>query len=209
MKFVLFVEGHTERSSVPAFLKRWLDAQLNQPVGIHPVLFEGWPELWRDTPNKARMYLFDPRRKDDIVGVVALLDLYGPTFYPPEKTTVSERYDWAKRELEAKVGHSKFRLFFAVHETEAWLLSNRDIFPSEVKRALPARISAPESVNFDEPPAKLLERLYRSKRNRNYKKVTDGKELFGKLDPSFAYAKCRYLKDLLDEMLTLAHEAGL
>jgi len=41
MKFVLFVEGPTERLSLPSFLKRWLDARLNQPVGIQPVKFEG------------------------------------------------------------------------------------------------------------------------------------------------------------------------
>jgi hypothetical protein len=112
MKFVLFVEGHTEQRSVPAFLKRWLDEQLRQPVGVQPVRFEGWPELWRDTPNKARMYLSDPRKKDDIVGVIALLDLYGPTFYPLEMKTISERYEWAKKKLEDDVGHHKFRLFF-------------------------------------------------------------------------------------------------
>ena len=43
MKFILFVEGHTERQVLPAFLKRWLDAQLAQPVGIKVVRFEGWP----------------------------------------------------------------------------------------------------------------------------------------------------------------------
>ena len=42
MKFVLFVEGHTEKAALPAFLKRWLDPQLEQRVGLKPVRFEGW-----------------------------------------------------------------------------------------------------------------------------------------------------------------------
>jgi hypothetical protein len=39
------------------------------------------------------MYLEGPSQKD-IIGVIALLDLYGPTFYP--KKTALERYHWAK-----------------------------------------------------------------------------------------------------------------
>ena len=46
MKFILFVEGHTEDKALPAFLKRWLDPRLESPVGIQTVRFDGWPELF-------------------------------------------------------------------------------------------------------------------------------------------------------------------
>lgn len=39
----------------------------------------------------------------------------------------------------------------AVHETEAWLLSDPGIFPAEGRRAFPDRCRRPETVNFDEP----------------------------------------------------------
>ena len=39
MKFVLFVEGYTEKYGVPAFLKRFLDPRLSRPVGIKAVTF--------------------------------------------------------------------------------------------------------------------------------------------------------------------------
>jgi hypothetical protein len=42
-----------------------------------------------------------------------------------------------------------------------------------------------------------------------YKKVTHGSALFSKLDPNLAYTKCPRLKELLDEMLKMAKEAGL
>jgi hypothetical protein len=42
MKFVLFVEGHTEKLAVPQLLKRWLDPRLAKPVGIKVSRFEGW-----------------------------------------------------------------------------------------------------------------------------------------------------------------------
>ena len=81
MRFVLFVEGHTEDIALPAFLKRWLDPRLGQPVGIRTVRFDGWAALLKDAPLKAHMHLNGPA-KDDIVAVISLLDLYGPTFYP-------------------------------------------------------------------------------------------------------------------------------
>lgn len=44
MKFVLFVEGDTEKSLAP-FLKRWLDARLTKKIGIQIVKFYGCGEL--------------------------------------------------------------------------------------------------------------------------------------------------------------------
>lgn len=205
MKFVLFVEGDTERNVLPSFFKRWLDPRLKNPVGIKTVKFNGWPEQVKDSPTKAKLHLKD----NDVIAVIALLDLYGPTFYPSNKLNVTERYEWAKGDLEKKVNHPRFRQFFAVHETEAWLLSQPDIFPQEIKTAFPGSTVNPEDVNFTEPPAKLLSRLYTQKTGRTYKKVTYGKDLFDKLDVSVAYEKCPQLKAMLNEMLKLAKHASL
>lgn len=61
---------------------------------------------------------------------------------------------------------------------------------------------------FDQPPAKMLERLYSLHIKKSYKKVVNGKELFGKLDPDVAYQKCPKLKELLDQMLQLAEPSN-
>ena len=153
--------------------------------------------------KKARLYLNGPDNQD-IIAVISLLDLYGPDIYRSDVRTAQDRYTWAKAEMERKVDHPKFHQFFAVHETEAWLLSEPEIFPVAVKNALPAGTASPESVNFDEPPAKLLDRLYRSKLKQTYKKTTHGKQLFDKLDPALAYAKCPRLKETLDELVEMA-----
>lgn len=208
MKFVLFVEGYTEKKSLPEFLKRWLDPRLEQKVGIRVVRFDGWSDYVRDTPKKARLYLNGPDR-EDIIAVIGLLDLYGPTFYPEHKRTASERYGWAKQDIETKVDHPKFRQHFAVHECEAWLLSHPDGLPDEVKKNLPGKCKQPEEVNFDEPPKKLLQKLYRDKLGGAYKEVTHGAELFAELDPNVAHRKCPRLRAMLDEMLNLAQAAGL
>ena len=203
MKFILFVEGHTEDKALPAFLKKWLDPRLESPVGIQTVRFDGWAELFRDAEQKAKMYLNGPS-KDKIIAVISLLDLYGPSFYPADLTERDRRYLWAKQMIEDKVKEKNFFQFFAVHEVEAWLLSQPEIFPSNIRNAFPGKIVQPETVNFDEPPAKLLDRLYRQYTKRTYKKVVNGKELFDKLDPAVAYEKCRRLRELLDKMLDLA-----
>jgi hypothetical protein len=203
MKFILFCEGDTERKALPNFLKRWLDPRLGKPIGIKPVGFAGWPELVKDAPTKARLHL----NNNDVIAVISLLDLYGPTFYPNHLTSAEERYNWAKQEIETRVGLEKFRQYFAVHEVEAWLLSKPEIFPAAVTNGFPEKVENPETVNFDTPPAKLLTRLFKKESKRTYKKVTHGKEYFDKLDPAIAYNKCPKLKVMLDDMLQLAQEA--
>jgi hypothetical protein len=56
MRFILFVEGYTEDKTLPNFLKKWLDPRLTNPIGIRTVRFEGWSELVKDAPLKAKMH---------------------------------------------------------------------------------------------------------------------------------------------------------
>lgn len=207
MKFVLFVEGHTEKA-LPSFLGRWLNPQLNQPVGIQAVQFNGTADMIKDMPARAERFLNAP--KQDIIAVIGLLDLYGlPLIIPTSQKTVTERCAWAKVYLEEQVGHPKFKQFFAVHETEAWLLSQPGIFPEPMQEEVADNAPRPETVNSHEHPAKLLHRLYRKHYKRDYKKVTDGADLFADLDPAVAYEKCPHLKAMLDDMLSLARHFGL
>lgn len=207
MKFVILVEGKTERSVLAQFLKQWIDPRLEQPVGIQLVTFDGYADLVGKLTVKTRMHLEGPK-SDEIIAVLGLLDLYGPNFYPTDKTTADERYVWAKAHFEDEIRHSKFRMFFAVHEIEAWLFSDPTIFPQAIRKALPKSIAHPERVNFDEPPAKLLDRIYMKQTKRHYKKTTHGKQLFEKLDPKTAAEKCPYLHEMLRGMLELAKAAG-
>lgn len=209
MKFVLFVEGHTEKKVAPGFLKRWLDPRLSQPVGIKIVRFEGWHDYVDEIAKKVALNLSGQTGSDVIAGI-GLLDLYGPTLFPDELSAVDQRFVWGKRHLEKDiVKHERFFQYFAVHETEAWLLSDHTIFPDAVRLGVQKVSRPPESVNFDEPPSKFLNRLYREKIHKSYKKVTDGTNLFKDLMPERAYEKCPYLRQLLDDMLSLAKKAGL
>lgn len=204
MKFVLFVEGHTERKAVAGFVKRWLDGRLDQPVGVKTVRFDGWAELVKDVKTKAHLHLGQP----DVIAVLSLLDLHGPTIHPNDQQTADERRVWGTGHLQEKVGHDRYFHFFAVHEVEAWLLSQPEIFPREVRDLFPPQIRTPERVNFNEPPAYLLDRLYRQAQGKSYKKVVYGTQLFSKLDVNIAREKCPQLRAMLDKMLMLAKAAG-
>ncbi len=208
MKFILFVEGHTEYKAVPSFLKRWLDPRLRRSVGIKSVRFDGWAELVGDVSKKAHWYLDGPG-KAEVIAVISLLDLYGPTIYPADARSTADRLQWGKNHIEGKVSHERFRHFFAVHETEAWLLSDPDIFPRSIRDGMPEMVATPEQVNFNTPPAKLLDSLYSRIQRNSYKKVVYGRQLFDKLDPNLAYQRCPALRNLLDEMLSLARTAEL
>jgi len=206
VKFILFVEGSTEHRALPEFLKRWLDPKLSRPVGISPVSFDGNDKYISEVKKKAALHLNGPKRQG-IIAVIGLLDLYGLKF-PSHLSSAEGRYDWAKQDLEKRVGHPQFRQFFAVHELEAWPLSDPGIFLEQVKKAILAVTANPESVNFNQPPVRLLKKLYSEKLKRDYKKIVDGYDLFSKLDPEVAYQKCPRLKEMLDEMLRLAKDSG-
>lgn len=207
MKFVLFVEGHTEQGAIPEFLKRWLDPRLRQEVRIKPVRFEGKDEFLRKIDIRVREHLGSPDG-DQILAAIGLLDLYGPA-YPHDRRSAAERYEWGKRRWERKIGSPRFRMFYAVHEIEAFILSDPRILPPGIRDGLPKRIERPESVNFHEPPSKLLERLYLKRLRRSYKKAIDGTKLFRRLDPEVVYAKCPHFASMVDEMLQIARDAGL
>jgi hypothetical protein len=210
LRFILFVEGHTEKKGIAAFLKRYLDPpRLRQPVGMKVIRFDGWSDLIKDLLAHAKLHLDDPDHRDENLGLIALLDLYGPTFYAGHARSADQRSDWTKPHFEKKVKHPKFRTFFAVHEIEAWFLSDITLFSSQLRGSLKAKTRQPERVNFDDPPKKLLKRLYREKLKRDYMETTQGREFFSRLNPKDVADVCPHFRAMLEEMVTMARRAGL
>ena len=208
MKFVVFVEGDTERAVIPDFLRRWLNPQLSKPAGVNPIQFKGCHRFIKEIAKNAQLRLNGPGA-ETIIGCIGLLDLYGFPGFPDQTKSVEARHEWAVREIRRRFDHPKFRMHFAVHELEAWILSEPHILPEPVARALPAKAREPETVDFETPPKKLLKRLYRDKHHADFKELVHGKGLFRKLNPAVAGAKCPYPKAMLNDMLRMAREAGL
>jgi hypothetical protein len=89
MKFVLFVEGHTEKKALPDFLRAWLaPPRLPERVGVKVVRSEGWSDYYKDIVAKVELNL-SGKSGADVIAAIGLLDLYGPTFYPKDKNTAA------------------------------------------------------------------------------------------------------------------------
>ncbi len=213
MKFVLLVEGDTEHTAVPEFLRRCINSKdvLPDRVGIDTVnLKGGGTELFDRIISKAEEYLRGPRQDANIIAVLGMLDLYNPSFDglgPKRLHSVEERHDWAVKEISARVNHNRFRMFFAVHEVEAWLLSQPENLHVTLSENDLAQCRKPETINFMTPPSKWLNQRYQAQLRKTYKKVVYGNQLFSKLQPEAAYTKCPYLGKMLDEMKDLASKA--
>lgn len=198
MKLAIFVEGQTEKDALPEFFRRWLDSQLpGKRIAIHAVELSGAGGYLRQFAKRVRIALGDSQ----VVGAVGLIDLYGSSLSYPDGTTQA-RYQWAKRELEKQVNDIRFRQHFAVHETEAWLLSEPNIFPGGVAQIL-QNLDKPENVNFQNPPSVRLKQIYQQQLGKKYGKPLEGSRLFARLDPELAARKCPHLRLLLKDLLDM------
>ena len=54
MKFILLVEGDTERRILPGFLQRWLNPKLSRRVGLQAVPFNGCGDYLARFAKKAK-----------------------------------------------------------------------------------------------------------------------------------------------------------
>jgi len=192
------VEGDTEKC-LPAFLTRWLNARIQGSIQIRAINFHGVGNYRSEFARRALRDL----QSSEVIGIIGVIDFYGSGLpYPPG--SIHEKYVWAKLHMEQQVGAQNFLQHFAIHETEAWLLSDPGVFPSAIRSGLP-KASNPETVNTVHPPSDRLKKLYRTRLNGHvYGKAVDGANLFSKLNPETAYERCPHLKLLLDDILTLA-----
>lgn len=192
MRIVFLVEGDSDKRAIPPFIKRFLENRGLGHVGCEAVESGGWAKLSASAHERARLYL----DRDASYRVVTLLDLHGPDFLPHDKP-VGERISHGRQLLESKLRDPRYRCFFAVHELEAWLLSDPSILPRAIQQQIRHH---PEEQNDNVPPKKLLKSLYRRHLNREYKETTDAVNLFLRLDPMKAASSCPNLKLLLDQV---------
>ena len=205
MKFVMLVEGQTEKDSIADFVRRGLHPRLQERVGVSVVRFKGFGDYLSKIKDRVEIYLAG-KHADEIIAAIGLIDLCGPQIFPAGLSP-AQKARWGKKELERQVGHPRFRQYFAVHETEAWLLAHKEVLPEAVRESLPSQCSQPETVNNNEPPSRLLGRLYQNRLNRPYRKVADGKNLFLRCDPEVAASRCPHFKEFLTDLEQMARAA--
>lgn len=209
MKFIMIVEGQTERLAIQEFLKRWFDSKLSEKVGIKQRMFGRGD--FKSRIKKQALKHIEEDSNQEILGVICLMDIYGfGSDYEGVRRNVNALFKDQKKTIEKYVNHKQFRMFFAVHEFEAWLLSDPSIFPVDFQTDLTKYSSKPENVNFKNHPSKVIQNIYNKRKSkRSYKKTTDGPDLFSRLSPQVVYDKCPHFKMMLDEMVQMALAAGI
>ncbi len=197
-KIILFVEGQTERQILSSFIKRTLDTNIK----ISIINFKGSGNFIKEIKRKVWLQIQSPQ-KDDIIFTFGLLDWHGfKDKLPNNVKNMIEGPEAGSQYIENLVHQDKFKMFFAVYELEAWLLSEPDIFPNKIINELKNRISSkrPEEINFNEPPSKLINQLYIKHLNSNFKKVVNGKLLFEELDKNKVLEQCPYFANMISDI---------
>src|SRR5438105_3888442 len=83
VKFLLLVEGSTERESLADFLRQWIDSVLEFPVGVSIVKFKGVGDYLTGIKSRVQLVMSGEARHE-IIAVIGLLDLYGAPIFPPK-----------------------------------------------------------------------------------------------------------------------------
>lgn len=198
MRVILLVEGETERKALPALVRRALSSHGAGNVGVDAVWHSGSGDVITKLATQVQRILNSPR-SGEVAAIVCLLDAKGL----PERFragSVAESCAVVRQHVAGSIADSRVRAHFAVHDVEAWILGDPTVLPSVVRDALPAGARTPERVNGEEPPAKLLGRLYRAKLRRDYRKIIDGSTLLQKADPAQVEATCPHFKALIDDL---------
>ena len=204
MRIVVLVEGETEKQVLRGFFRAWLKSQQITSVGLDCHSFDGCDHMENDLCDWVHDRLAS-RSGSQVCGIVGLMDLHGPDFL--EGDTPRARYVFGQQHFTKHIQDDRFRMHFAVPETEAWLFGHSDVFDARILKRLPKHArSQPEQLRSPKLPAKLLNDAYEHVHNRSYQKVKDGKKLFEKCDPAVAADACPFLKELLADLLELARK---
>lgn len=194
-KIVLYCEGHTEEDVLKPLLNQYLKELREVQCALEIDNLKGVGQIKREIGDATRRDL----TQSGVIAVFALVDLYGSGF-----DTVAK----VKAELRRRVPpeyRDRFHPHLAVHEIEAWIFA----VPQVLNEWLGTTIKPfpnPETINTQNPPAKLLEELTRRhKQSRVPTKRSMAQRLFAKISSQEAYvneiySKCKHFKAFVDDL---------
>jgi hypothetical protein len=163
MKIVVLCEGSTEEA-LRRGLREFVQgrAQGTGRVGVETRSLDG-PLLRKKLARLVELNL----AKSDVIGVVALTDVY------PDFDNAKEAKDALRRFAGSGQADAKFRPHAAQFDVEAWIMP----FWSQVAQHLSVKAASPgaqpEAINNQRPPSHHLRDLY-AKAKQRYEKVIDG-----------------------------------
>lgn len=192
---VILCEGETEEIAVEHFMRRQWEADGLKTIGLRKINLQGKLE---DVFEYVPRY----RRDSQVVAVFSLIDLYGMNRvnHNPDDE-LSQKVIRVKRWLQDSLEPSFFYPHLSVHEIEAWLLAEGDCIAQRLKDSKVVADKNAESKNFDNPPSKRIDTLFKSKRRGDgYHKKIDGLPLFKCLPFQPVYDSCKYFREFYDNL---------
>lgn len=200
MRIAIVVEGATEtafRLHLQAFLKDRLAGNLPK--------LDFAPQDGR-IPKGATLKRLVERLLKTNDAVIALTDVYTGS-RPPDFVDAKD----ARQKMRAWVGADRrFHPHAAQYELEAWLLPYWPRIQSVAGTDRNAPAGAPETVNHQKPPSRLLSEAFRTgKAGRRYEKIRDAAAILRGQDLAASAAACPELKAFLNTILTLCNAPPL
>jgi len=193
MKVVVFCEGSTEEA-LRTGLREFVQARVRGAgrIGIETRSLDG-PVMRKKLGRLVELSL----AKSDVVGVVALSDVY-PDFHDAKEARE------ALKRFGAVAGRDpRFRPHAAQFDLEAWIMP----FWSEIAKHLGVNATTPgarpEEIDNQRPPSHHLRDLY-AKAKQRYEKVLDGAKWLTAERLETAAGHCPELKSFLNSLLEFA-----
>jgi hypothetical protein len=196
-RIVLLCEGDTEELVVRHFITRQWQQDGFESVGLHPVNLNA---KLQDASVKAGLYLNEP----EVLAVFTLVDLYGMDRVThqqadPLDDKVARVRAWFSNRLEHRRAHDFFP-HVCVHETEAWLLAEGTALARRLSDASVKPDPQAELKNFQLPPQRRINDLFKKNKGESYQKIRDGRPLFSSAQFEPVYSTCRFFRAFYDDL---------
>jgi len=198
---VVLCKGRTEEIAVKHFISRQWEADGLKAVGLLPINLKG---KLKDIFEYVPLYHRDPK----FIAVFTLIDLCGMSRVQHNRDDeLFEKVARVKNWLQDDFEPIFFRPHLSVHEIEAWLLAEGDCLAKRLKDTNIKPDRNAETKNFDNPPHRRIEALFKSRHHDDYHKINDGTLLFQCLQFQPVYDTCQYFREFYNELKSVGRSA--
>lgn len=200
-QIVVLCEGDTEVWAVRGLLKRHLQSEGLTHVSLKPINLRGKLE---DVDPFVERY----ERELKVAAAFTLIDLYGMgrvRHGPGDSldTKVARVLEWLNANVSG-IAPGFFHPHVAVHEIEAWILAEGASLARRLKTSAVGPDPDAERKDFENPPKRRLNEMFRRYLHRRYEENRDGKALFEVMATGALYGTCHYYRVLYDDLARTA-----
>lgn len=207
MKVIVYVEGKSDKLAMESLLKDLIENQETQGITIQFFAAKGSDnqrggnakkELLEVIPKKAISIL----QNDSQSIVVVIPDLYPQnigfphTTYDELKAGIINQFEQelTKKQIEDHRLKQRFKVFCYKHDLEALVLASenqlRNRLGLKMDQKFPISWTIPvEDQNHDQPPSRIVERLFKAY-NKTYRKTVDSALILGKANYQDIAQRC-------------------